>query len=239
MVPIAESDTTENKSTEAGKSKKIYTTVAHVQTPIGERIFAGATVLSTCLLVMALLVANNMLGMNWTFFVDGQRSLQQLILRLFAWQGSLQLILDWHHVDTKCQEQLSRALNNRHARNDVLKELLRLLWYGNLDGAIAYLRQVEHKYVKSADDIEKLVGYFERNRQHIPCYAARKKLGLRNSSNRGEKANDLVVSFRQKHNGMSWSQQGSFALSTLDTLVRNDNHQQWFEERTVDFSLAA
>lgn len=69
--------------------------------------------------------------------------------------------------------------------------------------------------------------------------AIRKKLGLRNSSNRGEKANDLVVSFRQKHNGMSWSQQGSFALSTLDTLVRNDNHQPWFEQRTVDFRLAA
>jgi hypothetical protein len=134
----------------------------------------------------------------------------------------LQIILDWHHLDKKCQEQLSHALNNRHARNDVLEELLRLLWYGNLDGAIAYLRQVDHKYAKSADDIEKLIGYFERNRQHIPCYAVRKKLGLRNSSNRGEKANDLVVSFRQKHNGMSWSQQGSFALSTLDTLVRND-----------------
>jgi hypothetical protein len=38
---------------------------------------------------------------------------------------------------------------------------------------------------------------------------------------------------------MSWSQQGSFALSTLDTLVRNDNYQQWFEQRTVGFSLAA
>jgi hypothetical protein len=38
---------------------------------------------------------------------------------------------------------------------------------------------------------------------------------------------------------MSWSQQGSFALSTHDTLVRNNNHQQWFEQRTVDFSSAA
>jgi hypothetical protein len=39
----------------------------------------------------------------------------------------------------------------------------------------------------------------------IPVYAVRRQLGLRNSSNRGEKANDLLVAARQKHNGMSWS----------------------------------
>lgn len=50
------------------------------------------------------------------FFVDGQRSLHDNLLLLFRWQGTLQLILDWHHLDKKCQEQLSRAMNNRHAR---------------------------------------------------------------------------------------------------------------------------
>ena len=173
------------------------------------------------------------------FFVDGQRSLHDSLLRIFAWQGTLQLILDWHHLDKKCQEQLSSAMNNRHARNEVLKELLSMLWYGNIDAAIEFLSQVDAKYVKNASALEKLAGYFERNRQCIPCYAARKKLGLRNSSNRGEKANDRVVSDRQKHNGMSRSQDGSIALSTLRSLVCNDNEQEWFESRTVSFRQAA
>jgi len=61
-------------------------------------------------------------------------------------------------------------------------------------------------------------------------------LGLRNSSNRGEKVNDLVVSERQKHNGMSWSPEGSVALAAAITLARNqgqglsiillDNHKR-------------
>jgi len=46
--------------------------------------------------------------------------------------------------------------------------------------------------------------YLKRNTPYIPCYAIRKELGLRNSSNIGEKMNGLVVSNRQKHNGMSW-----------------------------------
>jgi len=216
----------------------VYTTVAHVQIHGAERIFASASVLSTCLLVMAFLVSNQLLGQNLMFFVDGQRSLHSILLRLFAWQGTLQLILDWHHVDKKCRETLSLALNNRHVRNSVLEKLLSLLWYGNVDAAIAYLRQLDSKHVKSAGAVEQLVGYFERNRPYLPCYAARKNLGLRNSSNRGEKANDLVVSNRQKHKGMSWSQEGSCALATLGAIVCNDNHGQWFETGTVDFRMA-
>jgi hypothetical protein len=96
-----------------------------------------------------------------------------------------------------------------------------------------------HIPAASSQALEGLTGYLERNRSHIPCYAVRKRLGLRNSSNRGEKANDLVVSARQKHKGMSWSKGGSTALATLTALVSNDNHSLWFENRVVDFRLAA
>jgi len=50
---------------------------------------------------------------------------------------------------------------------------------------------------------EKLIAYLNRNKSYIPCYAVRKELGLYNSSAIGEKMNDLVVSERQKHNGMN------------------------------------
>lgn len=230
---------TATNTNEEPKRKYVHVTVAHVEVGADQRIFAAATMKSTCLLVMALLVVNKKMMSNWIFFVDGQRSLQDLIVRLFAWQGTLQILLDWHHLIKKCKEGLSSALNNRHIRNAVLDELTPMLWYGNIDTAISHLRELDPKHVKATAAIERLIGYFERNRSHIPCYAARKSLGLRNSSNRGEKANDRVVSARQKHNGMSWSGSGSCALATLSALVCNDNHAEWFEKRTVDFRLAA
>lgn len=219
--------------------KRVHTTVAHVEVSGGRRVFASDGTLSTAMLVVAFLVANKRLGSTWMFFIDGQRSLQDDVLRVFAWQGTLQLILDWYHVVKKCKEKLSEAMNNRHARNDAVKRVLRPLWYGDVDAAITLLRQLEEKHIKAPSSINGLVGYLERNRSFMPCYAVRRKLGLRNSSNRGEKANDIIVAARQKHNGMSWSQSGSSALATLQTLVCNDTHGKWLEDRAVDFQMAA
>jgi len=54
-----------------------------------------------------------------------------------------------------------------------------------------------------------------------------------------QKMNDLVVSDRQKHNGMSWSVSGSVALASLTALARNNEYALWFEEGNVEFKLAA
>jgi hypothetical protein len=99
-------------------------------------------------------------------------------------------------------------LKGREIRNSLLEELLPCLWHGCVDRAIARLQAVEPLHIKDEKALSDLIGYLERNRPYIPCYSVRKQLGLPNSSNRGEKANDLVVSARQKHNGMSWSKPG-------------------------------
>lgn len=72
---------------------------------------------------------------------------------------------------------------------------------------------------------------------YIPCYALRKKLGLRNSSNRGEKSNDLTVSERQKHNGMSWSKSGSSSLASVITLHQNGEQMNWLLKREIEFKM--
>ena len=51
--------------------------------------------------------------------------------------------------------------------------------------------------------------------------------------------NDLIVSNRQKHNGMAWSKSGSVALATVTALKRNNEADKWFRERKLDFQLAA
>jgi hypothetical protein len=88
----------------------------------------------------------------------------------------------------------------------------------------------QEKLIKNQDVCNNLINYLKRNQPYIPCYAVRKKLGLRNSSNIGEKMNDLIVSNRQKHNGMSWSRSGSVALATLTALKRNKEYVNWFED---------
>ena len=50
--------------------------------------------------------------------------------------------------------------------------------------------------------------------------------------------NDLIVSDRQKHNGMSWSRQGSVALASVTALKRNQETKSWFERGEIEFKLA-
>ncbi len=164
--------------------------------------------------------------------------LHRAILLVFSWFKNISILLDWYHLEKKCKEELSRAMKGRLFRNHVLNRLTFLLWYGLVDEAIVVLKNVNPDWIKNPEAMAKLIKSFERNRPYIPCYAVRKELGLRNSSNIGEKMNDLVVSDRQKHNGMSWSRSGSVALASLTALIRNNEHEMWFENGDVEFRLA-
>ena len=105
------------------------------------------------------------------------------------------------------------ALKGRLIRNDILRKVMPLLWHGLTERAIAALEQIEPEKIKNNEKLSKLLSYLDRNKEMIPCYALRKRLGLKNSSAIGEKMNDLLVASRQKHNGMSWSKTGSLALA--------------------------
>jgi hypothetical protein len=129
------------------------------------------------------------------------------------------------------------ALNGRDLRNAVLQSLMPLLWHGLVDQAITYLKSLPEAEIKNEDERLHLVQYLAKNRPMIPVYAVRRELGLRNSSNRGEKANDLLVAERQKHNGMSWSPSGSVALASVTALKHNREYHKWFRERKIAFTL--
>jgi hypothetical protein len=221
------------------KREMVYQTVAHLHHQDQSYTLTGRGVRSVLHLVLAFLLHNDLLKYNLLFFVDGQRSLNQSILALFAWFGPVQLILDWYHLEEKCNQLLSMALSGRDIRNQLLDQLLPLLWLGCVDRAMALLQAIDAGSIKNQDRLDQLSGYLKRHRPYIPCYAVRQSLGLRNSSNRGEKANDLLVSARQKHNGMSWSPTGSVALAALTALVRNNEYKQWFQSHTIRFSFAA
>lgn len=227
---------------EDGKSKEreyVHNTVAHIQTEGLSYIINGYGMLFTLRIIIAFLLNNDLLKKRIQFFVDGQKTLHSAILKAFFWFNNKGIILDWYHLEDKCKRELSMAMKGRQIRNDVLARLMYLLWYGMIDKAIEYLNNLSEGSIKDTSALARLINYIERNRSYIPCYGVRKKLGLRNSSNRGEKSNDLIVSDRQKHNGMSWSKSGSVSLATLSSLKRNKEYKRWFEENDLEFKLAA
>lgn len=215
------------KGEQEKQNKYVQNTVISIQakgysavlTEIGmDRAFRGA--------MACMLQQNLMEDRPLVFFTDGARNIQANIEAMFGFRPYT-MILDWYHLKKRCQEYLSMSVKGREQRNEILQKLLRILWVGNTNQAITYLKGLSEKQVRSVNRIGDLCGYFEKHRSHIPCYALRKELGLRISSNRVEKANDLVVAERQKHNGMSWSNAGSGALAQIKALFLNGWQQQW------------
>jgi hypothetical protein len=223
----------------AKKTKKqyAYTTIAHVEHDGASYVLCGKGVVEVLRMVLALLLHNGLWQQGLIFLTDGQKTLQAAILRAFSWWGAMQLILDWYHLEKKCKEGLSLALNGRRVRNTTLEELRLMLWHGLTDRAIRFLQELDSDLVKNEEARQQLIAYLQRVKPYIPCYAIRKELGLRNSSSIGEKLNDLVVSERQKHNGMSWSSPGSVALAALTAMIRNQEQDTWFKKRTMALKL--
>jgi hypothetical protein len=219
------------------KRPMFYATVARIEHTGQGFTLAGGSVVTVLRFVLAFLLGNGLVRLRWLFFTDGQRNLQNTIVAFFSWHRCMSLILDWYRLIKKCKDELSLALKGRHVRNRHLKQIARLLWYGLSSDAIEYVRAIPEEDTKSRASLERLAGYFERNRGWIPCYALRRQLGLKNSSNPVERMNNLVTSTRQKKNGMSWSEAGSLALTVLTTIANNGLTQKWVSEREIPFAF--
>ena len=241
-VSVKKQSEARNRDAEAtlndGK-KYIHNTVARIDKEGKKYSLVGANIKSTLLYLMGFLFSNQLKGCRFQFFTDGHKLLNDTICKCFKWYPNFGIILDWFHLVKKCKELLSMAMKGRQIRNEVLCEIMPLLWHGLTDRAIAQLEKIEPKKIKDTDKYTKLLSYLDRNRGMIPCYALRKRLGLKNSSAIGEKMNDVLVSSRQKHNGMSWSKNGSLALAVLTAAKRNGESEAWFEKKELRFKLAA
>ena len=217
--------------------KVIENTVIHVQSKEGEYTITAIGMQKAFKYLMAFLLDNHLLcNRHLYFFSDGARNIRSYIEKFFSF-CPYTLMLDWYHLEKRLHELLSMALkgpkDERHLIRDTLNHKL---WAGNIDEAITYLQSLESKYIKNSARLQDAVDYLNRKRDYIACYALRKELGYKNSSNSAEKANDLVVANRQKHNGMAWSTPGSGALAVISSLDRNDELDQWVSSRQIRFS---
>ena len=215
----------------ARDTKFVENTVAHIQYGDSVTLLTAVGMLELFKIVLAFLLSNGLLGHRLVFFSDGAKDIKGNIESVFAFHPHT-LILDWFHLKKKCKELLSMAIQGKNARNKCAEKLLRYLWVGDVQGAKDHLANLPGKAVKNPHWQEELIAYLERKKDNITCYAVRAKLGLRNSSNPVEKANDLLVAERQKHNGMSWTPHGSGALAAIQMVFKNDQAYQWFSTGT-------
>jgi hypothetical protein len=221
------------------KREMVNNTVVHIQNKASKVYTAvSPTVSQMMLIVLAFLLSNGLLSQpgSLVFFTDGARDLRKAIQDIFHFIP-FKIILDWFHLEKKCKDLLSMAISGKVVKNQILTELLAWLWLGKVERAIKLLGEVSQESIKNHKELRNLTNYLERNSSCIPCYALRNKLGLRTSSNPVEKANDLLVSQRQKQNGMSWSPDGSTSLATLTALSRNGEDHQWLLNQSIRFTF--
>ncbi len=219
----------------------VYNTVAHIQNKDTKAYTLNtSTIGQRMIIVLAFLLSNELMSKpgSLVFFTDGARDLRLAIQNTFRFIP-FKNILDWHHLEKKCKDLLSMAIKGKQIKNSILSEMLAWLWLGKVDQAVKVLSNLKEDALKNATERDNLIKYLHRNQDCIPCYALRKKLGLRISSNLVEKANDLVVSNRQKHNGMSWSADGSTSLATLTTVRRNSEDMNWLLKHDISFAFDA
>jgi len=217
--------------------KQVRNTVIHVGHKKNGYIITGETVQAAALLLLGFLLKNNLLGIYpITFFADGAKNIKNTVSDYFGFVP-YKYILDWPHLIKKTAELLSSSIQGRHKRNEVHEKLKLFLWQGDVAQSLLFLDSLSEDYIKSAEWLSKLKSYLKTNADCIPCYDIRKKLGLRVSSNIGEKANDIVVARRQKHDGMAWSADGSLGLAAICAAHSNAELMAWIQGKSIDFGF--
>lgn len=228
-------DTRKDGGTKDGKV--VENTVIHVQSKEGTYVITDVGMKKAFTLLMAYLFSNNLLENRYMyFFSDGAQNIRASIEEFFKPLCPYKLMLDWYHLEKRMTELLSMALRgSKEDRHDIRHKLDQKLWAGNFADAKEYLLGLDDKYIKNKNKLNEAISYLDRKKEYAACYALRKELGYRNSSNPAEKANDLIVASRQKHNGMSWSYEGSGALATITAVSRNGEIDAWIERKVIPF----
>ena len=227
-----------------GKYRKdrsfIENTVIHIQAEDKQYTITAIGMDKAFKLLVAFLLENGLMeGHRLIFFSDGAACIRDYIGKYFGFRQHT-VILDWLHLKKRCSEFLSMGIKgSKEEKQQIKKELMSILWTGRHQNAVNYLESLKKSHVKNSLKIEELKAYICRKSSNMTCYALRKELGLRISSNRVEKANDLVVATRQKHNGMSWSRKGSGALAVITATMINGELKEWGTNHRINYRMAS
>ena len=218
--------------------KYVNNTVVHIQCAGGVYCLTAASMENAFRMLVAFLLSNNLLQCYpLVFLADGAQDIRAHIDKYFSIYPYT-LILDWYHLRKKCKELISSSIKGTVAqKKEYAQKLLRMLWVGNVNEAVAFLNGFDASHIKSYHWLGVLTKYLERKKPQIACYALRHEFGLRISSNRVEKANDILIAKRQKHNGMSWSSEGSGSLAVISMIMTNGDTDNWLRTHSLPFTM--
>lgn len=220
-------------STDWQNHKNVHNAVAVVECNGQSYYVADTSVDEAMLSLLAFLVTNGLLyTKRLVFFTDGAKNLKNAIERVFG-IFKPQIILDWYHVAKRILELLSMALKgSKESKRQYRYSVDKFLWVGDTASAIDELKSFEEQgLVKNQAKLNEAINYISTRTAFINCYALRALLSLRNSSSPAEKANDILVAKRQKHNGMSWSCAGSIAQAQIAASVKNGLLDSYISDR--------
>lgn len=141
---------------------------------------------------------------------DGAKDIRLRLWRVFG--GQVTIILDWYHLNKKVWTLMSMIAKTKIQKEEAAKAIVGMLWVGQTTQAITYL---ESMAVKNKEKQDELVEYFRKHQSEIINYKKRKEANKTIGSGRAEKGVDMVVAYRQKNKPIAWSENGSYALSTL------------------------
>lgn len=155
-------------------------------------------------------------SINIVVISDGSRTIKNRCNTLFP--QNYTHVLDWYHLQKKVKDLMSMIAPDKSVKVEYIQELNHLLWNGKGREA---LEKLKHYKVKNADKCNELIGYIEKNIDHIIDYKRRKEACKVIGSGRMEKTVDQIVARRQKGKAMSWSPSGSNSLAVLTAQNRN------------------
>ena len=140
--------------------------------------------------------------------------------------------MDCYHLGKECYELTRLIARGRVAKNALTFQLMYRLWRGSLDEAWALL-EAYRPQAKATDSLETLITYLSDRRPYLPNYKQRRAQRQYIGSAHTEKANDLLVARRQKHQGMHWCEASSDGLAALRTLLLNGGWDLYWKEQQV------
>ena len=120
-------------------------------------------------------------GCHLVFLTDGANCIRENIETFFGFRQHT-IILDWLHLEKKCNEYLCMAVKGKKEEKDTIKlEFAAILWTGRMDKATKYLNNIKKANIKNDNKLDELRGYLNRKSPYLTCYALRHQLGLRTS----------------------------------------------------------
>jgi len=209
---------------------------ARVTTPQGTRYLSGTgpALLQHVLVVLLICVG------HWPALLvitDGARWIRTWYAHIQAQFPQGRMLLDWWHLRKRCGELASMICRGRTAKAHLLRSVYRHLWHGDVPAAVRVLETYRPE-AKDPGRLDELIAYLQARAPYIPSYRERRRTQQYIGSGPVEKANDLLVARRQKHQGMQWQESTSDALAALRTLMLNGGWEQYWQHGHV-LSLVA